>query len=139
VNSDRLISQFITEEKSRMKNLPDKSGLFNILMSTIFLLALSPLANAKQTFYNSLDSKEAVEDGGGTVHGGSFEPGVLEQGYLADDVGEAVSFPTEGILQLDEGTIALWVKVMFPILDAPKESFIFLSYFRGTDAWFINP
>ncbi len=27
---------------------------------------------------------------------------------------------------------------MFPILDAPKESFIFLSYFRGTDAWFIN-
>ena len=108
-------------------------------MSIILCLALIPLANAKQTFYNSLDSKETVEAGGGIVHGGSFEPGVLEQGFLADDVGEAVSFPTEGVIQLDEGTIALWVKVMFPLLDAPKESFIFLSYFRGTDAWFIKP
>jgi len=107
------------------------------LISIILLLALIPLANAKQTFYNSLDSQKAVEDGGGTVHGGSFEPAKVENGFLADDVGEAVSFPTEGVLQLDEGTIALWVKVIVPILDAPKESFIFLSYLRGNDAWFI--
>ena len=120
----------MSEKKPIMKNL--------ISISIILLLALIRLADAKQTFYNSLDSKEAVEAGGGTVHDGSFEPAIVEDGFLADDVGEAVSFPTEGVLQLDEGTIALWVKVMFPILDAPKESFIFLSYFRGNDAWFIN-
>ena len=111
---------------------------FIVALVGISLLFWSIIVDAKQTFYNSLDSKKVVEAGGGTVHGGSFEPGVVENGFLADDVGEAVSFPTEEVIQLDEGTIALWVQVMFPILDAPKESFIFLSYFRGTDAWFIN-
>jgi hypothetical protein len=109
-----------------------------ISISIIFGLFLISLIDAKQTFYNSLDSQEAVEAGDGTVHGGSFEPAIVEGGFLADEVGEAVSFPTEGVLKLAEGTIALWVKVMFPILDAPKESFIFLSYLRGNDAWFIN-
>jgi len=60
----------------------------NLILMSIMFLALIPLGNAKQTFYNSLD-KEAVEDGGGTVHGGSFEPGVLEQGFLRGNLGRA--------------------------------------------------
>ena len=109
-----------------------------ILFSTVILLVLVPFAGAEQLFYNSLDSQEAVEVGGGTFHGGSFEPAIVENGFLSEADGQSISFPTEGNIQLDEGTVALWVKVMFPILDQPTESFIFLSYLRGDNAWFIT-
>ena len=121
-----------------MSNQNLNSVMFTTAVITMALLISIPQTNAKQTFYNSLDSEKAVKAGGGTVHGGSFEEAALGNGFVADAVGEALSFPTDKHIQLEAGTIALWVKVLFPILKQPTESFIFLSYFRGNDAWFIN-
>ena len=70
---------------------------------------------AKQKFYNSLDSEKAVKDGGGKVHAGSFVEGAMGKGFYSLKAGEAVSFPTEEQLLLETGTIALWVKVMIDI------------------------
>ena len=124
-----------------MKNLRNIRVFSTVIL--IIMLALIPLANAKvtpkgQIFYNSLDSKKTVEDGGGTVHGGSFETGRHGNGFLADAAGESVSFPTAGNMKLDVGSIALWVKVMADIKDVPGESFVFMMYKRGNDAFFIN-
>ena len=102
------------------------------------LLVFIPKAEAKQIFYNSLDSDKAVSDGGGKVHAGSFVQGALDNGFLAEKAGEAVSFPTEEQIQLEVGSIALWVKVMIDITKVPGESFIFMEYKRGNDAFFIN-
>ena len=107
---------------------------FMIVMSLLFISQV----DAKQTFYNSLDSKEAVEAGGGKVHAGSFEKAHRGNGFLADGKGDAVSFPTAEHIKQDVGSIALWVKVMVDIQKVPKESFIFMMYKRGSDAFFIN-
>ena len=107
---------------------------FMIVMSLFFISQVE----AKQTFYNSLDSKEAVEAGGGKVHAGSFEKAHRGNGFLADGKGDAVSFPTAEHIKQDVGSIALWVKVMADIQKVPKESFIFMMYKRGNDAFFIN-
>jgi len=84
---------------------------FMIVMSLFFISQVE----AKQTFYNSLDSKEAVEAGGGKVHAGSFEKAHRGNGFLADGKGDAVSFPTAEHIKQDVGSIALWVKVIYYI------------------------
>ena len=103
-----------------MPNQNLKSVMFTTAIITMALLISMPQTHAKQTFYNSLDSEKAVKAGGGTVHGGSFEEAALGNGFIADAVGEAVSFPTDKHIQLEAGTIALWVKVLFPILKQPN-------------------
>ena len=111
------------------------------VFSTVILmliLAVIPVVQAKQIFYNSLDSEKSVKDGGGKVHAGSFVEGAMGKGFYSLKAGEAVSFPTEEQLLLETGTIALWVKVMIDIKKVPGESFIFMMYKRGADAFFIN-
>ncbi len=104
----------------------------------VMILVFSSRTNAKQIFYNSLDSQKSVEDGGGEVHAGSFVEGAMGKGFYAKEKGDAVSFPTEEQLLLETGTIAFWVKVMIDIKKVPGESFIFMMYKRGNDAFFIN-
>ena len=105
---------------------------------TVMALVFVPKISAKQIFYNSLDSEKAVNDGGGKVHAGVFVEGAFDNGFYSEKAGEAVSFPTDGQLLLEAGSIALWVKVMIDIKKVPKESFIFMMYKRGSDAFFIN-
>jgi len=105
---------------------------------TVVALVFVPKISAKQIFYNSLDSEKAVNDGGGKVHAGVFVEGAFDNGFYSEKAGEAVSFPTDGQLLLEAGSIALWVKVMIDIKKVPKESFIFMMYKRGSDAFFIN-
>ena len=69
---------------------------------------------------------------------GSFEKAHRGNGFLADGKGDAVSFPTAEHIKLDVGSIALWVKVMVDIQKVPGESFIFMMYKRGSNAFFIN-
>ena len=113
---------------------------FQVFSLTVLVLILVfyPITNAKQIFYNSLDSQKSVQDGGGKVHGGTFVEGAMGKGFYSKAAGEAVSFPTEEKLLLEAGTIALWVKVMIDIKKVPGESFIFMMYKRGGDALFIN-
>ena len=86
-----------------------KKGINGIVLVLIITLLCSlPLAHAGQIFYNSLDSQEAVEAGGGTFHGGSFEPAKVGNGFLSAAQGESVSFPTEG-----NGQINLINSIMF--------------------------
>ena len=108
------------------------------LIMTVMVLVSVPKIGAKQIFYNSLDSQKAVKDGGGIVHAGVFVEGAFDNGFYSEKAGEAVSFPTEGQLLLEAGSIALWVKVMIDIKKVPGESFIFMEYKRGSDAFFIN-
>ena len=105
---------------------------------TVMVLVFVPKIGAKQIFYNSLDSEKAVNDGGGKVHAGVFVEGAFDNGFYSEKAGEAVSFPTDGQLLLEAGSIALWVKVMIDIKKVPGESFIFMMYKRGSDAFFIN-
>ena len=105
---------------------------------TVMALVFVPKISAKQIFYNSLDSEKAVNDGGGKVHAGVFVEGAFDNGFYSEKAGEAVSFPTDGQLLLEAGSIALWVKVMIDIKKVPGESFIFMMYKRGSDAFFIN-
>ena len=105
---------------------------------TVVALVFVPKIGAKQIFYNSLDSEKAVNDGGGKVHAGVFVEGAFDNGFYSEKAGEAVSFPTDGQLLLEAGSIALWVKVMIDIKKVPGESFIFMMYKRGSDAFFIN-
>jgi len=105
---------------------------------TVVALVFVPKISAKQIFYNSLDSEKAVNDGGGKVHAGVFVEGAFDNGFYSEKAGEAVSFPTDGQLLLEAGSIALWVKVMIDIKKVPGESFIFMMYKRGSDAFFIN-
>ena len=109
-----------------------------IAFMTLVALVFVPKISAKQIFYNSLDSEKAVNDGGGKVHAGVFVEGAFDNGFYSEKAGEAVSFPTDGQLLLEAGSIALWVKVMIDIKKVPKESFIFMMYKRGSDAFFIN-
>lgn len=101
---------------------------FQVFSLTVLVLILVfyPITNAKQIFYNSLDSQKSVQDGGGKVHGGTFVEGAMGKGFYSKAAGEAVSFPTEEKLLLEAGTIALWVKVMIDIKKVPGESFIFM-------------
>ena len=71
----------------------------------VMILVFSSRTNAKQIFYNSLDSQKSVEDGGGEVHAGSFVEGAMGKGFYSKAAGEAVSFPTEGKLLLETGTL----------------------------------
>lgn len=91
----------------------------------IFVFALIQMVDAKELFYNSLDSKEAIEASGGKVFGGTFEDAKYGKGIFTDGPNEAVRFPTKGNLQIEQGTIMMWVKVVKP--KHTTESFIFIS------------
>ena len=48
---------------------------------TIMLLCVS-VATAEETFFSALESQAEVEKEGGTVDGGSFEPGKFGNGFV---------------------------------------------------------
>ena len=64
-----------------------------IAIMAMMLLVSTSQTDAKQIFYNSLDSQKAVQDGGGTVHAGVFVEGAFDNGFYSKKAGEAVSFP----------------------------------------------
>ena len=75
--------------------------LVSVIVMTVVLTSI-PLLNAysKRLFYNSLDSPEAVEEGGGTIFPiekkdkrDLFEDAQIEKGFFANEVGHAISFP----------------------------------------------
>ena len=80
----------------------------------IFVIALVgiPFVSAKETFYCSLDSKEAVEEEGGTVKNGKFEPGKYGDGFYTEKEGDIITFPVEErFINLQQGTVEFWVKM----------------------------
>ena len=96
--------------------------LVSVIVMTAVLTAI-PLLNAysKRLFYNSLDSPDAVEEGGGTVYPiekkdkrDLFEDAQIEKGFFASEAGQAISFPIENkgqpYIKSESGTIAFWVR-----------------------------
>ena len=80
-----------------------------LCLLTIMLLCVS-VATAEETFFSALESKAEVEKEGGTVDGGSFEPGKFGNGFVSKAVGDVIHFPVEDrFVNLDEGTVELWV------------------------------
>ena len=116
----------------RRKFLP--GSVFVIL---VFALIQIQMVDAKELFYNSLDSKEAIEASGGKLLGGSFEPAKYGNGLLTDEAKEVAWFPTEGNIKLEQGTVTLWIKVMVPILGHKTEALIFMVYPGGVNAFML--
>lgn len=109
----------------------------------IIALACIPFASAKETFYSALESKASVEAEGGTVVGGKFEPGKFGNGWIGEKESDKITFPTEDVLNLEAGTVELWVKVGWDAAEMPnfigeKERFLFASYLRPTDAFYFQ-
>lgn len=127
-----------------------------VIVMTVVLTSI-PLLNAysKRLFYNSLDSPEAVEEGGGTIFPiemkdkrDLFEDAQIEKGFFANEVGHAISFPTENKkgqphIKLEVGTIAFWVDVRHPVGEWGGDGGVaqcWIFYSRNstkTDAWAI--
>ena len=61
---------------------------------TILLLCIS-VASAEETFFSALESKAEVEKEGGTVDGGSFEPGKFGNGFVSKEIGDVIHFPVK--------------------------------------------
>ena len=105
---------------------------------TITLLCLS-VAMAKETFFSALESKAEVEKEGGTVDGGSFKPGKFGNGFDSEKVNDVIHYPVENrFVNLDEGTVELWVTMGLDAADITGELFMFMTYKRGTDAVFLQ-
>ncbi len=105
----------------------------------IIALVWIPFAFAKETFYSALESKESVEEEGGTVDGGKFVPGKFGNGFVSENVGDVIHFPVEDrFVNLEEGTVELWVKMGLDASEIAGELFVFMSYKRGTDAVFLQ-
>lgn len=105
---------------------------------TITLLCIS-IAVAEQTFYSALESKAEVEKEGGTVDGGSFVPGKYGNGYISEEQGDVIHFPVEDrFVNLEEGTVELWVTMGFDTATITGELFMFMTYMRPTDAVFLQ-
>lgn len=105
---------------------------------TIMLLCVS-IAIAEETFFSALESKAEVEKEGGTVDGGSFKPGKFGNGFVSEAVGDVIHFPVEDrFVNLDEGTVELWVTMGFDANEVTGELFVFMTYKRGTDAIFLQ-
>ena len=105
---------------------------------TIMLFCLS-VASAKETFFSALESQAEVEKEGGTVDGGSFVPGKFGNGYVSEEQGDVIHFPVEDrFVNLEEGTVELWVTMGYDISTVTGELFLFMTYMRSTDAVFLQ-
>ena len=105
----------------------------------IFALVIVPFALAGETFYSALESQAAVEAEGGTVDGGRFVPGKYGNGFISENVGDVIHFPVEGrFTNLAEGTVELWVKMGLDASEISGETFMFMTYLRGSDAIFLQ-
>ena len=109
--------------------------LGSVFVILVFALIQSNMVDAKEIFYNSLDSKEAVEASGGKVFGGAFKDAKYGKGIYTDGANQAVRFPSEGNLIIEQGTIMLWVKVVQP--KQAGESFMFMAYEDGQNAFYL--
>lgn len=104
----------------------------------ITFLCLS-VAVAEETFFSALESKAEVESEGGTVDGGSFAPGKFGNGFVSEEVGDVIHFPVEDrFVNLEEGTVELWVTMGMDTSTITGEVFMFMTYKRGTDAIFLQ-
>ncbi len=105
---------------------------------TITLLCVST-AMAEETFFSALESKAEVEKEGATVDGGSFKPGKYGNGFVSEEVGDVIHFPVDGhLVNLDEGSVELWVTMGLDTAEIESELFMFMTYKRGTDAIFLQ-
>lgn len=105
---------------------------------TITLLFCS-VGIAKETFFSALESQADVEKEGGTVDGGQFEPGKFGNGFVSKEVGDVIHFPVEDrFINLEKGTVELWVTMGMDISTVSGELFLFMTYKRGTDAVFLQ-
>lgn len=112
-------------------------------MKTLCILAIALLcvsiAAAEETFFSALESQAEVEKEGGTVDGGSFAPGKFGNGFVSEEVGDVIHFPVEDrFVNLDEGTVELWVTMGLDVKEITGELFLFMTYKRGTDAVFVQ-
>ena len=109
-----------------------------LCLLTITLLCVSA-AMAEETFFSALESKAEVEKEGGTVGGGSFAPGKYGNGFVSEAIGDVIHFPVEDrFVNLDEGSVELWVTMGFDVNEVAGELFLFMTYKRGTDAIFLQ-
>ena len=93
----------------------------------------------RRPFFSALESKAEVEKEGGTVDGGSFKPGKFGNGFVSEAVGDVIHFPVDDrFVNLDEGTVELWVTMGLDTSDIKGELFTFMTYKRGTDAVFLQ-
>ena len=102
-----------------------------------------PFVSAKETPYSALESQESVEKGGGTVRGGKFVPAKFGNGFISEKQGDVIQFPTEGVLNLEAGTVEFWIKMGWDAVElmnvvGKPERFIFLTYARTADAIFLQ-
>jgi hypothetical protein len=107
----------------------------------IFVITLVwiPFVSAKETFYSALESKESVEEEGGTIDGGEFAPAKFGNGFVSENVGDVIHFPVEDrFVSLEKGTVELWVKMGLDASTISGELFMFMTYKRGTDAVFLQ-
>lgn len=94
---------------------------------------------AKETFFSALESQADVEKEGGTVDGGEFAPGKFGNGFVSKEVGDVIHFPVEDrFINLEKGTVELWVTMGMDISTVAGELFLFMTYKRGTDAVFLQ-
>ena len=94
---------------------------------------------AKETFFSALESQADVEKEGGTVNGGEFAPGKFGNGFVSKEVGDVINFPVEDrFINLEKGTVELWVTMGMDISAVSGELFLFMTYKRGTDAVFLQ-
>ncbi len=109
-----------------------------LYMITIILLCCS-FAAAEETFFSALESKAEVEKEGGTVDGGSFVPGKFGNGFVSEKEGDVIHFPVKDrFVNLEEGTVELWVTMGMDAATITGELFMFMTYKRGTDAIFLQ-
>jgi len=107
----------------------------------IFIIALVwiPFVSAEETFYSAMESKESVEKEGGIIDGGKFAPGKFGNGFVSEEVGDVIHFPVKDrFVNLEEGTVELWVKMGLDASEISGELFMFMTYKRGTDAVFLQ-
>jgi hypothetical protein len=110
-----------------------------ILCILIIALVWIPFVSAEETFYSALESEESVEKEGGTIDGGKFVPGKFGNGFVSEAVGDVIHFPVEDrFVNLEEGTVELWVKMGLDASKITGELFMFMTYKRGTDAVFLQ-
>ena len=103
------------------------------------MLLCGSVAMAEETFFSALESKAEVEKEGGTIDGGSFKPGKFGNGFVSEKVGDVIHFPVKDrFVNLDEGTVELWVTMGLNSNEINGELFLFMTYKRGSDAVFLQ-